>query len=803
VPEAKEAHMSSDIIQKGSLLEKDQILTEYRSRKKTYLEMRVDKAVAVPDGWTVKREFLSTRRLVRQKSVADQLEDKVWRLFYDLGAERLSSRCFTVTLKTRKGIRKTKEIDVLAVDDDVVFVVECKSRERLGKKQLRKDIAGFFDDMADVRNAMRVCLGVRTLKFVFIFATENIEWDRNDREDAREKGILVWDEYDLLALQELASLAGEGAKYQLYNRIFYEKRIKNFEVRVPALKAKMGGHTYYSFVLSPEHLLRIAYVHQRSGTCSFLELSDSYQRMMQKARIRRIESFIEEGGFFPGSIIVNFSRRPLKEEVLGDKSRLSELRQEAKPVVLTLPPYYGCAWVVDGQHRLYGYADTEAKSRDTVPIVAFVQEPAAVQAKMFVDINKNQKAIPPDLLWDLYEDLFSESQVDKEQQLWAISKIAKTLNRDATSPFAGCISIPKEQNVGNITLTTVCASISQQRLVARGDSLFFHKNYADTVTYAAERISAFFDIIRQELPDQWGLGDKHYVRTNAAFVVLSGILRDLVECNLTADEIADLRKFRNTVAKFLEPLLLHILDADNEQIRLYRAAGGASQRSRHIRLELTRVMRDASIGFRSTWLEQYEAVLKEEDRIAKRRLGLKYYLDKDEGESLEFKGSLALDVKRYLLGDGKSAESDTIAEDGALKTIVAFLNSKGGELVIGVLELSRFENVLEEKLSDCPVYADKIIFGLTNEYKKDAWDGFQQRLLSWIETRIGADVIDAELVKITKEQFEDKEICRVTVSPADAKQFLGTRFFVRRGNKTVLVEGQEIDRYWSRRGRPR
>jgi len=791
--------MKNEVIQKGSLLETDELLKEYRQRKKVYVEKSIAKGEPVPDGWSVKREFKTTCRLVKGKTIADQLEDKVWQLFYEMGAEKLNSKGFTINLKTRKGVRRTRQIDVLAVDQDVVFVVECKSKETLGKKKLRKDIADIAVDMPDIRNAIKKLLELKSLQMVFILATENIEWDSNDREDCKKKQILAWDEYDILALHDLASIAGEGAKYQLYNRIFYGKRVKNFEVRIPALKAKMGGHEYYTFIITPEHLLKISYVHQRAGTCSFLELSDSYQRIIQKSRIRRIEQFIKDGGFFPGSIIVNFTRPLVKEEVLGEKRRLTGVRQYGRPVVITLPPYYGCAWVVDGQHRLYGYADTNQKLSETVSVVAFIQESPAIQAKMFVDINRNQKAIQADLLWDLYEDLYSESLEDREKELWTISKIAKQLNKKDPSPFKSHIAIPKEQNNGNITLTTVCSSIKQHRLIARGEKLLFSGSYNDTVDFASNRISSFFDVIRQELREQWELGDKHYVRTNAGFVVLLGIFRDIVECNLTPAEVADLSKFRKAVYNFLEPLLLHLLDAENEQITLYRAAGGASQSSRRVRLELTRVIKDAHIGFRSTWLEQNEAALQDEDKLAKKRLGIKYYLDKEENESLEFKGSLSLDIDRWLKGDGKMCNSSELAKDGVLKTIVAFLNTKGGDILIGVLEKSRFEDALDDKLADCPLYRDKIILGLSNEYGKSGWDGFQQQLLSLIEAHIGGDVIDTELVRFDKKEYEDNDLCHLTVSPAESKQYLGDQFFKRRGNKTVKLKGQQIDNYWLKR----
>jgi DNA sulfur modification protein DndB len=792
--------MKAQVVHKGSLLEGDDVEAEYRARKKSRLEKSIVKGTPLPSGWKVLREFKTRTRVFKEKSIGTQLEDKVWRLFYEIGVQRLSSRGFSLVLKRRNAIEKTKQVDVLAIDNDIVFIVECKSRETLGKKSLKKDVAEFARNKNDLRTAIRRLLGVRGLQFVFIIATENIEWNENDKQDAKAERILIWDEYDLMALQKLAKLAGEGARYQIYNRVFYNKKIKGLEIRVPALRAKMGGHTYYSFVLSPHDLLKIAYVHHRAAQSSFLELADSYQRMIKRSRIRKIEQYIRDGGFFPGSIIVNFHRKLLREETLGDKAHLDQLRRNAKPVAITLPPYYGCAWIVDGQHRLYSFADLEEKYRETVPVIAFVEEEDSVEAKIFVDINKNQKSIEANLLWDLFEDLYARSEDEKEQQLFVISKIAKLLNSSEDSPFRGHISIPKEQNYGNLTLTTICTSINQQRLISEQEGLLFHNSYEETIGYATQRISSYFDVIRQELREEWGSGNQHYVRTNAGVVVLMGILRDIVECNLSKAELEDIRKFRKKAMDFLAPLIIHFLDVDSDAIRAYRGAGGAGQKSRQVRFELTKVIRDANIGFRSIWLEKYEDALREEDRFAKRRKGMLYYLDKDESETLEFKGSLALNLNRYLLGDGKLVHDSSLPNEGVLKSIVAFLNTKGGDLLVGILELKRFEDSYEDKLSDCPIHKDKIVFGVESEYNKDEWDGYLQRLMSYIENRISPDVIDADLVKITRLFHDDgKELCLISVHPADAKQYLQNKFYIRRANKTVLLEGAEIDRYWSSR----
>jgi len=125
--------MESEIIKKGAILEGGELETEYKVRRRTKLEKSIDINIPVPEGWDLKREFKTRKRIFREKSVSLELEDKTWRLFYELGTPRIATRDFAILLRTRNGVDKTKQIDVLAIDDEVVFIVECKSQEKPGK----------------------------------------------------------------------------------------------------------------------------------------------------------------------------------------------------------------------------------------------------------------------------------------------------------------------------------------------------------------------------------------------------------------------------------------------------------------------------------------------------------------------------------------------------------------------------------------------------------------------------------------------------------------------------------------------
>jgi DGQHR domain-containing protein len=589
----------------------------------------------------------------------------------------------------------------------------------------------------------------------------------------------------------------------MYNRIFQHKEIKDFRVKVPALKARMGGKWYYSFVLAPEHLLKIAFVHHRSSTARFSELTDSYQRMIDKTRIGQIQRFIEDGGYFPGSIIVNFTKAP-QEDQLCDKHTLESMRDEARPVMLTLPSYYGCAWIIDGQHRLYGFANLEQKTTETLPVIAFVNEKSHTQAKIFVDINKNQKAVEANLLWDLYEDLYADSDDERERQLWAISCLAKELNREDWSPFKGHIKIPKDDNPGNLTMYAVCNAIKRLALLSPKEGLLYRQDLEISVDFAARRIGAFFDELRSELPEQWAAGEKGkkaFIRSNAALPVFAGILRDVVAL-LEAKEVDDISRYPAACRRLLAPLVEHLRTAPSEVIEGYRKAGSLEQSSQ-VRAGFCRILYEGKVGFRSSWFDEREDAAKERYAQANIR-SARRLIDQDESATLEFKGQISLDVDRYLLGDGRREFKPDLENKGVLRSIVGMLNRKGGDLVVGVLEANKYARVPEERADDLLLIGDKLVLGIGPEYDSRGWDGYCLRLTELIQSRIASDLVD-QLVSIDKLSLSDGaggqwEICRISVRRSETKQFLnGEQFYVRRNNKTDLLKPAEIDAYWNSR----
>ena len=254
--------------------------------------------------------------------------------------------------------------------------------------------------------------------------------------------------------------------YQFKGLLFNDETISKQRYEIPALRGKMGKQTYYMFSIEPSILLKIGYVLHRSKARNLD--APTYQRMLVPSRLKGITKYINDGGYFPNSIIINFN---------GSAKNKIEFQSTSKGPdsiscngVLKIPDAYGIAFIIDGQHRLYGYAGSEYKETNTIPVVAFSGMDPSEQLQIFMDINQHQKAVRPDLKLDLEEDLYWESD-RLDTRLKALrSSIIKDLTRDSNSVLYDMISVGTDMSA--LSFTSFSNALLASRFVpkAKGNS---------------------------------------------------------------------------------------------------------------------------------------------------------------------------------------------------------------------------------------------------------------------------------------------------------------------------------------------
>lgn len=161
----------------------------YKAKKKPYEECSVSFNEAEErkkQNW-VEVVILKTKvRMQRPKPVCMAFEDRIWSLFYDLGFRNLN-RDDHLEIKWGDGEGDHKQIDMLAVGEDAIFVVECKAASKLTTSSFKSIIDGIEHYKEGVIRALRQIYGDKKIKF--ILATDNYRIGEEDTKRMFEKKI--------------------------------------------------------------------------------------------------------------------------------------------------------------------------------------------------------------------------------------------------------------------------------------------------------------------------------------------------------------------------------------------------------------------------------------------------------------------------------------------------------------------------------------------------------------------------------------------------------------------------------------
>lgn len=578
----------------GEVLVGEEITRQLRSRNSEYDLLTIKKTELeehLAAGWEEVRENKNTFRVRHLKPHDIRHEDRVWSLFARLGFSAINAdRNFRV-VASRKGLKK--QIDVAAWDEETAIIIECKSSEKLGRRSLQKDILEFAAIQNEIQTSIRKNAGKR-LKVAVIFATNNIIVSQPDKQRLEESNIQLMTESDLAYFDNLRSQLGAIAKFQLAGLLFAGTDIPEFECNVPAIKGRAGKYTCYSFMIEPDKLLKMGFVLHRTDTSQ--KAFETYQRMIKKQRIKEICKYIngsgKNQGFFPNSIIVNLNSKRSPEFT---PVKCPPHNSSCDVGILKLPKKYRSAFIIDGQHRLYGYANTEWRKKHTIPVVAFVRLPEQEQTKIFVDINHKQKSVPTNLLNALMSE-FNWGSDSVDEALGALrTRLIINLNNDVESALYKRIVVGEEQKTETRCLTlSFISSYGLARTEFLGkteskkrisDGLLEKSNYSNTLEHAQAFLTQCFFIVECELEEQWakGSGEGGFIAMNIGVASLLRILSDiLVYLDNTGVNVRKLTP--ENLATECTPYLKHVIGfvkstslEQRKQLRSFLGTGGVEK----------------------------------------------------------------------------------------------------------------------------------------------------------------------------------------------------------------------------------
>lgn len=622
------------------LITEDEISKAIPQRKNEYFKEshKSDSAVIsekLKEGWEIDVKMKTVTRLAKPKPHDIAFEDKVWSLFALMGFKIMNKDRNFCLPYDNKDNNLTQQIDVFAKDDETVLLIECKSAEKNKAGDFKKELEATKAKKAGLINTVRAIFPNTALKFKYIFATRNLAIGENDLARIDAFHGIHFSEEIIDYYYSLYSQLGLSARYQLLGNLFAGQEIPDLVTTIPAIEGKMGGHTYYSFSIEPEKLLKIGYVLHRNKANE--EMMPTYQRIIKKSRLKEIHKFIdEEKGFFPNSIIINIVSdrgKTLKFE----RSSLQAEKTISKIGLLHLPKRYKSAYIIDGQHRLYGYSNSQYKSSNTIPVVAFVDLKKTDQVKLFMQINENQKAVSKDLRNTLNSDLLWDSDNLLDQMTAIKSRIAINLGENRKSPLYGKISIGEDKRIIStqqisisLNKTNFLGKVTKYEIEEKG--LFYSGDLEKAYVRISELLEKTFGYFKTHLPEIWET-ENNIIVINKGFYGITLILNDIINYLIVTKEISESSTIKNIheeTVKYLDTLIHFYKEIDENTINDLRKAYGAG-------------------GDAKYWRALQIALKKEYPEI--NFVGLEEHLKKEEKENNEEAFRCIREIEMFLKKD--------------------------------------------------------------------------------------------------------------------------------------------------------
>ena len=341
----------------------------------------------------------------------------------------------------------------------------------------------------------------------------------------------------------------------------------------------MGGKTYYMFSIEPHLILKLGFILHRTRANE--SEMPTYQRLLVPKRLSGITKFINDGGYFPNSVILNFSQRKNKIQYQG-ASRGDDTN--SRYGTLKIPNAYAIAYIIDGQHRVYGYANSKYGKSNTIPVVAFTDLDSTEQLEIFMDINQNQKAVSASLRLTLEEDLYWDSDRADSRMKALRSSIIKELSESINSPLFNKITIGEDPSL--LAFKPFADGLSKSGLLptAKGNK-FDHEsarcslynvnnlNFKNEMGNAKKQVVQFinqcYGYIEENYPEVFNR-DRYFIISNRgsyAFICLIGSLNCFEVTQGTLNITSTPSERFEAIEKYIEALLLELksLNAQEEK----------------------------------------------------------------------------------------------------------------------------------------------------------------------------------------------------------------------------------------------
>jgi DNA sulfur modification protein DndB len=439
------------------------------------------------------------------------LNKRVWTLFQLAGFKTQPSTASPSEheIELENGIKKP--VDLFAREPELNITI-------IGSNKGGISIAGFHDHVAGLNELRSVSKADAAL-----FVATGRELSEKEIRYLFQKQIQFWTERQLRYFEALAKAIGKFARYEIMHSMDIRTADQSTNTSVPALALRQpdrldsSGVELYAFTLPAAKLLEISSVLRRARTNSF-----TYQRILSRERLPRIAEFLRtSGAILPTCIVAHLSDNTTVEAMPQEVQK--KLAKGQRIVTLTIPNEYSSLEIIDGQHRLFGFAHTPKRvaERFNLIVVGIKHLSTDKRSRTFVAINDKAKRVDPSLVSFLqYTD--NEATCRKHPYLMAI-KIAVELNK--RDPFKNSIRL-WDEGPQTITLKGI-SGYDLKGMV--GDNGALRKYYPNSSATYVGVLRLYFGVIQEVFESEWKEPKKYIIATTRGVTALLKLLKSILK----------------------------------------------------------------------------------------------------------------------------------------------------------------------------------------------------------------------------------------------------------------------------------
>lgn len=248
------------------------------------------------------------------------------------------------------------------------------------------------------------------------------------------------------------------------------------------VETKFAEHKIYTFAMRVGDLLPLQYVASRGVSTE----QGAVQRILNKSRVDAICKFVLGGNSFVNTFILNWT----------DTQYVPKVKKET----MVLPLQGRFAQMLDGQHRIAGLQEAVNQKPEIadmeVLVSLFIGLNTKEAARIFLNINSEQKPVPRSLIYDL----FGEAYDDPESAITRVTDIVAFLNDAEESPYYGRVHYPGKPNSQNMIDLAIMVNAMKPAFERNGT---FNQLQLSEIETQQKILLNFYTAIKNKYEDVW------------------------------------------------------------------------------------------------------------------------------------------------------------------------------------------------------------------------------------------------------------------------------------------------------------